>query len=37
MDVRLVWCYAAVPAGGLFMMLYSLERLLQVLQGREQA
>jgi len=37
MDVRMVWSYAAVPAGGLFMMLYSLERLLQVLQGREQA
>ncbi len=37
MDVRMVWSYAAVPAGGLFMMLYSLERLLAVLQGREQA
>ncbi|MBI2563630.1 MAG: TRAP transporter small permease subunit, partial [candidate division NC10 bacterium] len=37
MDVRMVWSYAAVPAGGLFMMLYSLERLLSVLQGRERA
>ena len=36
MDVRMVWSYAAVPVGGLFMALYSLERLLLVLQGREE-
>lgn len=36
MDVRMIWSYSAVPAGGLFMGLYSLERLLAVLQGQEQ-
>ena len=33
-EIRMVWSYLAVPTGGLFMGLYSLERLVDLLRGR---
>jgi TRAP-type C4-dicarboxylate transport system permease small subunit len=35
-DIRMIWSYLAVPTGGLFMGLYSLERLLAILRGEER-